>query len=159
MADPTTAEARALAQAKRSSVAHRLFKAARMLNERALARVRDRIGFDVRPAHTALFPHIDLAGTRLTELARRMGISKQAVGQLVGELEEMGALERVPDPEDGRAKLVRFARRRGALSLMAGFEVLQELEAELRASLGSELVDRLHEGLSALLEQLGDPDA
>ena len=63
----------------------------------------------IRPAHTALFPHIDLSGTRQTALARRMGVSKQAVGQLVSELEQMGALERVPDPSDGRARLVRFA--------------------------------------------------
>ena len=67
-----------------------LFKAARLINEDAIARVRERTGEPVRVAHTALLPHVDLEGTRLTELARRMGVTKQAVGQLVDELEQMG---------------------------------------------------------------------
>jgi DNA-binding MarR family transcriptional regulator len=140
--------------AKSASVAQLLFKAARLLNERAVARVEPRPGAPrLRPAHTSLFPHIDLAGTRSTELARRMGISKQAVGQLVDELEQMGAVERIPDPEDGRAKLIRFSRRPGS-SLLDGLRHLQTLEAELADELGHERMRTLHEGLTALLELL-----
>ena len=94
-----------------------LFKAARLLNERAIERVRLRTGQPVRVAHTAVLPHIDLEGTRLTELARRLGVSKQAAGQIVDELEGFGMLERVADPADARAKLVRFSKKGQAAML------------------------------------------
>jgi len=139
---------------KRASLGQVLMKAARLLDEQALARVRARTQQDFRPAHTSLFPHIDLEGTRLTEIARRMGMSKQAVGQLVGELEEMGALERVPDPTDGRAKLVRFASRDGRPVLFDGLQVLAEFEAELREHLGDARIEVLREHLGALLDTL-----
>lgn len=131
-----------------------LMKAARLVNEQAVGRLRELTGQDIRPAHTSVFPHIDLEGTRLTEIAVRMGMSKQAVGQLVTELVAMGSLERVPDPTDGRAKLVRFARRDGRLVLFDGLAVLAEFEASVVDELGQQRVDELHEHLGALLEVL-----
>jgi DNA-binding MarR family transcriptional regulator len=144
----------ALEATKRASVGHLLFRCARLLNERALARVRARTGKPIRAAHTSLFPHIDLQGTRLTEIARRMGVSKQAVGQLVAELEEMGGVERIPDPEDGRAKLIRFTRARGRSSLLEGLELLAEVEAELEAELGTRTMTDLRRTLLRLLSLL-----
>lgn len=138
-------------QAKAASVAQLLFKCARLLNEQALARIEQPEGEPrIRPAHTSLFPHVDHEGTRLTTLAQRLGISKQAVGQLVDELEQMGALERVPDPSDGRAKLIRFPTK-GEGSLLAGLAHLRELEAELGEAIGAQHMAALHEGLTALL--------
>jgi len=139
---------------KRASLGQVLFKAARLFNEQAITRVRERTGHDIRTAHTAVFPHVDLAGTRLTELARRMGMSKQAAGQLVGELESMGVVERVADPQDGRAKLIRFAQEDGRLVLFDGLAVLMEFEAELAEELGRERVDALHDDLGVLLNAL-----
>jgi len=148
---PSAGERAALEQAKRASFAQLLFKCARLLNDVALARARARSGLEIRAAHTSLFPHIDLEGTRLTELARRLGVSKQATGQLVDEMVEMGVLERVADPEDARAKRIRFARRRGALALMEGLAVLGEIESELADKLGRRRVDALHDTLLELL--------
>lgn len=70
--------------AKRESVGQLLLKCARLLDERAVARVNREGGAQarLRPAHTRLVPHIEPEGTRLTELARRLGITKQAVGQV-----------------------------------------------------------------------------
>src|SRR5215510_8733281 len=96
---------------KSKRTAQLLLKAARLVNERAIARVRERTGRPVRVAHTTLLPHVDLEGTRLTVLAKRLGVTKQAAGQLVDELEQFGMLERVADPADARAKLVKFSRR------------------------------------------------
>src|SRR5438270_11986341 len=98
---------RRLQSRKQASVGQLLFKAARLFNERAMARVQTRVPA-ARLAHTSLLPHIDLDGTRQTEIARRAGVSKQAVGQLVDELVAVGMLARAPDPDDGRAHLVRF---------------------------------------------------
>lgn len=131
-----------------------LMKAARLVNEQAVGRLRELTGQDIRPAHTSVFPHIDLEGTRLTEIAVRMGMSKQAVGQLVSELVAMGSLERVPDPTDGRAKLIRFARRDGELVIFGGLAVLAEFQQGLMNALGTDRIDRLHADLTALLEVL-----
>ena len=125
-------------------------RAARLFNERAIARGRTLRGLDLRPAHTALFPHLSLEGTRTTALAAKMGITKQAVGRIVAELERAGVLCRVPDPSDGRAKLVRFTTE-GYGAVLAGFSVLHEIEGELAAELGEALMRRLNRDLAKLL--------
>jgi DNA-binding MarR family transcriptional regulator len=133
-------------------------RCARLVNERGLARARARFGVPVRASHTTLFPHIELEGTRLVDLAQRVGTSKQAVGQLVTELEAMGVLTREPDPDDGRAKRVCFTPA-GRRSLLEGLAVLGELEAELEQHLGHRRMQALHSGLLALLEVLErEPD-
>lgn len=121
--------------AKRASLVEAWFRTARRLNEVALARVREATGQALRPSHTALFPHLDARGVRATALARKVGVSKQAIGPLVDELEAMGVVERVADPADGRAKLVRFA---GQDALLAGLQVLMGVEADLARILGDE---------------------
>jgi DNA-binding MarR family transcriptional regulator len=141
---------------KRGSVAQLLIRAARLLNERGVARVRAGGASELRPVHMTLLPHLDLEGTRLTELARRMGISKQAVGQIVGNLETMGLVERVPDPSDGRARLVRFSKR-GERALSHGLGVLETLEAELSQKVGATRMRELRRALLALLEELEKP--
>ena len=138
---------------KRVSAGHLLLKAARLLNERAIARVRQAAKVDLRTPHTALLPHIDFEGTRLTELAARVGTSKQAVGELVAELEEMGLLRRVPDPADARARLVRFTPH-GRRALLHGLSILASIEAELAADLGRTTLDRLRSDLSRLISTL-----
>jgi DNA-binding MarR family transcriptional regulator len=130
-----------------------LFKAARLLNERAIERVRVRTGRPIRLAHTSILPHIDLEGTRLTEIARRLGVTKQAAGQLVDELEEQGMLERVSDPADARAKLVKFSKR-GQAALLDGLAVLGELEAEMREVVGDSKMRAMHEALAAIIAKL-----
>lgn len=141
-------------RAKRGSVGQLLFKCARLLNERALDRVRAEHGLSgIRTSHTALFPHLELDGIRLTELARRMGVSKQAASQLVDEMVEMGALRRIPDPEDGRAKRIVLTDD-GKRGLMAGLGVLMDLEREIAGQVGEEVVRDLHAGLTAVLDVL-----
>jgi DNA-binding MarR family transcriptional regulator len=136
--------------AKLASTGQLLIRTARLFNERAVARGRTLRGLDLRPAHTALFPHLSLEGTRMTALAEKVGVTKQAVGQIVAELEQAGVLCRVPDPSDGRAKLVRFTAE-GYDALLAGFDVLHELEDELAAELGEALMRRLKRDLAKLL--------
>ena len=133
-----------------------LFKAARLLNERAIERIRLRTDRPVRVAHTSVFPHIDLEGTRLTDLARRLGVSKQAAGQLVDELEEMGMLERSADPADARAKLVRFSKR-GEEALLEGLAVLREIEEEMRDVVGDAKMRAMHDALAAIIVKV-EPD-
>jgi DNA-binding MarR family transcriptional regulator len=134
-----------------------LFKAARLANERALARAAAGAPAPpVGPAHTALFPHLDFEGIRLTELAAKVGVSKQAVGQLVDDLAALGMVERVADPSDKRAKRIRFSRR-GYAALLHGLGVLRDVEADLGAAIGTRRMRELHATLKLLIAALERP--
>jgi DNA-binding MarR family transcriptional regulator len=158
---PTAKDWDALEVVKRASVGQLLLKGARLLDERALERVNRQNPLPkvtLRPAHTSLFPHIDQGGTRLTELAQRLGVSKQAVGQLVTDLEQLGVLERADDPQDGRAKLVRFTDQ-GVKALHHGLSVLRGLEGALERRLGRARMRELHQALAEVVDELSQPDA
>ena len=82
---------------------------------------------DIRPAHTAVFQHIEADGSRLTDLAERAQITKQSMGYLVDSLEQRGYLERRPDHTDRRVALICLTDRgwgqiRAALSIIAAIE-------------------------------------
>ena len=140
---------------KRQSVAQLLFKCARLVNERAISRVNDRSpGPALRASHTTLFPHLNAEGVRGAELAKKLGVSKQAVSQLVTELEEWGVVEQIADPQDGRAKLVRFSKK-GEQAMLQGLSVLGELETELSDKIGKRRMQDLHTALLALEKALG----
>ena len=145
--------------AKRQSVGQLLFKAARLWNESAIARVRALGEPRIRVAHTAGFPHLDIqGGTRVTELAKRMGMSKQGAQQLVDDLEEMGLVARIPDPTDKRASRVVWTER-GLEGLRHGVSVLGEMERELASSVGEAEMGELRQLLWRLLEALERPSA
>jgi DNA-binding MarR family transcriptional regulator len=140
--------------AKRASLSHQLVRAARLLRARSLRMLREHPQYaHVREAHLNLMPHLDLEGTRLTDLAVRMDVSKQAVGPLVDELVQWGYLERVPDPADGRARLVRFTGA-GEEGLRDGVRSLQQLDAALDGALSPDELSQLLTLLERVLERL-----
>jgi DNA-binding MarR family transcriptional regulator len=147
-----------LRQAVAGSTGQALLKAARLLDERALQRLARLPGAPpVRPAHTRLFPHLDLVGVRATALAERLGVSKQAITPLVADLVAWGVVEQVPDPSDGRARLVRFSAA-GLGALVHGLSVLASFEAEVEARVGSGQMDAFREVLGAWVELLERPE-
>lgn len=111
-------------------------------------------GFDdVRRAHNTVFAHVPGDGIRLTELAWRAGISKQAMGELVTDLEAKGYFRRVPDPEDGRAKLIVWADR-GMAAHEATVRAFARLERELAASVGDDRLEDLRATMTSLFGRL-----
>ena len=140
----------ALEARKRESVAQLLFKCARLVNERAITQVNELpLAIPLRTSHTNLFPHLDFEGVRITELARRLEITKQAVSQTIAELELMDVVETIPDPSDGRARLARFTEK-GKLAIMQGLGVLRGIEGEIERTIGKAKFEALHEALLAL---------
>ena len=108
-------------------------------------------------AQSRLAQRIAEDGTRLTELADRAGVTKQTASLLVAALEREGLVERVPDPEDGRARLIRLSTR-GREAAQWAMEVVIGVEGEWTAHLGPELTERLREALIRLRE-VTDPDS
>lgn len=113
------------------------------------------LGFaDIRRSHGAVLRHLDASGTTLSELALRAGVSKQAIGKVVRQLEAMGYLSVVVSASDKRARLVRFSLR-GDRLVSASNRVVDDIRRHYRQQLGSETFQRLFELLQALTERLG----
>lgn len=132
-----------------------MFIAARAAADRIFRAVHAAGFEDVTLAQSRLLMGVDTQGTRLGVLAERAQIAKQTATALVDKLERAGYVERVPDPSDGRARLVRMtARAEAALPIARSEE--DRIEAEWRAHLGNERMDQLRQALTALRD-ITDP--
>ena len=110
---------------------------------------------DIRISHGCVFGTIDPDGSRLTDLAERARMTKQSVGEVTSELERRGYVERVPDPSDGRAKIIRLTER-GREAQALGRELIDEIEHGWAERFGSERVAALRDALEAITaEKLG----
>ena len=132
----------------------RLFqRAARSYSERAVTLLHERGFGDISLFHTALISNLEMTGTRITTLADRAGVSKQAMGQLAKELEEKGYVERIKDPNDNRASLLRFTDM-GKNALQAAYEVKLAIESEYAALMGEKKVAILRSLLEEVVTEI-----
>lgn len=102
----------------------------------------------ISAAHIHITRHLPQEGARLTDLAQRAGMSKQAMGALVNQCEAWGMVVRDTDPSDARARQVRFTST-GLAWLLAYQESVAQAEAELRAAVGPEVATVIALGLEA----------
>ncbi|HSC01945.1 MAG TPA: MarR family transcriptional regulator [Solirubrobacteraceae bacterium] len=124
-------------------------------SEELTRRVAETTFNDIRITHGCVFGNIDPEGTRLTDLAERAFMTKQSVGEVVSDLEQRGYVERVPDPRDGRAKIIRLTGR-GQEAMALGRELIDEIEQEWAERYGADRVAALRDALEAITaERLG----
>ncbi len=102
-----------------------------------------------REARSSVIPFVKKDGTRQVDIVEKMGLSKQAVQQLIADLESSGILWREPDPQDKRGKIVRFTEE-GFSALRDGQTAKRKIEAEVKAQLGDEDFTRLMRVLKRL---------
>ncbi len=102
----------------------------------------------VGAAHIHITRHLALEGSRLTDLAARAGMTKQAMGDLVTQCEAWGLVTREPDPHDARARRVCFTPA-GHAWLRAFRDAVQQAEAEFRHAVGAEVATVVMLGLEA----------
>jgi DNA-binding MarR family transcriptional regulator len=112
---------------------------------------------DIREGYGCVFGFIDVdSGSRLTDLAASAGLTKQAVGEAVTELEQLGYVERIPDPQDGRAKIIRLTER-GLDVVIKGRRLFSQIEAEWAEQIGPELMASFREAATRIAELEGAP--
>ena len=131
-----------------------MFIAYRAMDEQVNRAVRE-AGYEVTVAQARIAQRIADDGSRLTDLAEQAQVTKQTASLLVTALEQEGLVERVPDPADGRARLIRLTPRGMAASNVARSVVLS-VEQSWNDHLGPELAAALREALTSLRE-LTDP--
>jgi len=128
-----------------------LLEAHRSLSDELIAYMTERGYPDARAGHAVVAIAIDRrGGTRLTELARRARISKQAMMLLVDDMESRGYVRRVPDPADARAKVVRLTSR-GRTYVAEARKSLQAVEGRARRDLGARRYEQLRDSLDWLV--------
>ncbi len=131
-----------------------LLIAARALFDELHRRLADQGHPDLRPAHGYAFQAMRPSGATASELAGRLGITKQAAGQMAAELERLGYVRGEPDPRDARRRpLVLTAR--GVEALSSSQAIFADLKREWEARAGAANVEETAAALDGLVELYG----
>ena len=121
---------------------------------RMLERLHEQGFTDFDAAHLNVFLYPGPHGQRPTELAARLGISRQALNYLLGQLERLDYLERLPDPDDQRSKRIALSPRgRSAVDVIRN--AVGEIEREWKATLGATRFAQLRDLLLELTSTSG----
>ena len=136
----------------RSNVGRLLEFGSHVFSDRAVAELRARGHQDVRASHLSVVRNMDANGARITELARRAGMTKQAMGQLVRELRDHGYLALATDPVDRRAKMVTFTESGQRLARDAADSVA-EVQAEFKRAVGKRGMKQLRRLLARVVNE------
>lgn len=114
-------------------------------------------GFDgIGAANANVIPFVPDEGIQVSELAKLARVRKQSMAQSVEQLEKLGYLERRPDPNDRRARLV-FLTERGRAVRPVAVKAGRRVEKEWAKLTGPEEIESLRESLQTLLAKLRDP--
>jgi DNA-binding MarR family transcriptional regulator len=104
---------------------------------------------DIRPTHGCVFRYVEGEGLRLTDIAERAKLTKQSVGEIVDDLVERGYAQRIPDPEDRRAKLICLTEK-GERAQLHGRRLFAKVEKRWAERYGVERIAAMRE----LLEEV-----
>lgn len=131
-------------------------RAHRALQTHMVREAHSRGRTDIKPAHNAVFARLGAEGARAADMAAQNGITRQSMGEIVRDMVDIGLLEMTPDPEDRRAKLVRFTDEglRFAAGGRAHLRALEEAFAEEFGEEEYETARDVLERLVGLLERL-----
>jgi DNA-binding MarR family transcriptional regulator len=126
-----------------------LLEAFRAVDAQVDAALEARGASNLSPRHATALLLIDRSGVRLTDLAARAGITKQAMMQVVNDLDRLRLVERSPDPNDARAKIVKLTTR-GQRERADASKAVASTEQKLRRRLGADRYEALKEALETL---------
>jgi DNA-binding MarR family transcriptional regulator len=104
----------------------------------------------LRMRHSVLLNTVGPEGSRITALATELGMTKQAMGEMVDELESNGYVERSADPVDRRARVIRYTAR-GHRALAMAYEIMPAIEREYAELVGVERYRELKRTMAELV--------
>lgn len=142
---------------RKNNIGQSLVEVARDFQKSALIEFANAGHGQLQGSHQAVLAHLSLEGTRLTELAERASMTKQAMGQLIDEVERLGYVERTTDPSDGRAKIVKFTRK-GEKLIQLGTEIGDSIQQGYADLIGAKKMQRLRDLLEELHYKIRHPD-
>ena len=148
------ADAAGLAARRRRHIGRLLFELSAQFERESLARIRAAGLPELTQSQKQTMVHLPVSGARLTDLAARMGITKQAAMKLVDGLSSAGLVSREGDVADGRAKRVVWTER-GLEWLAQSLAIVDEMESEWRARIRAQRFDAMREALTELAAELG----
>jgi DNA-binding MarR family transcriptional regulator len=134
-----------------------VYRANRVLQADMVRQAQERGWDQAKPAHNSVFGTLGYEGARPAELAARAGITRQSMGEVIRDLVDLGILEMTPDPDDRRAKVVRYTES-GLRETAEGGDHIVEVEERLIAALGPEAYENLRTGLEKVVELLATED-
>lgn len=139
----------------RENVARHLIGIARDLQNRTMRHLTEERGYtDLRPSLGPLLSLTAIEARSLSALAGQLSISPQACSQLVNVGESAGYVERRPDPEDGRARVVALTDR-GRSLVEDAVRIVHEIEADYRGLVGADAYGQITRALTRLFHGLG----
>jgi DNA-binding MarR family transcriptional regulator len=144
-----------LREYRNSKLYRPLSRTLRVYHGRLIAGLHARGFTDFSAAFPALLSNLDVEGTRVGVLAARAGVTRQAAGQLIREIERCGYVARHGHAADARATIVRFTPRGRAL-LDSIFALVEETEAQFATVIGRIEFERVKRALVRLANHL-DP--
>lgn len=140
---------------RHSNIGRLLNNARTRFDQRILQILSENGHKEVRYSHFHLTRNLDITGTIAAELAKRAGMTKQAMGQIIAQCEKLGIVERVADTRDRRAKIVRF--NEAGLEWFEAFrDAIATAEQEMRDELGYLRTDAIASALMAYCQNF-DP--
>lgn len=131
-----------------------LVELAKDFERRALQKCHQRGHTKIRRSHSSLFSNLGFGAVRLTELAERAGITQQAMGKLVKEMERVGYVKRHIDETDKRAKIIELTER-GEQLVNDSMEIVDEITTEYIQSIGLNDFEALDILLNSAVKKLG----
>ena len=136
-------------------------KAGRALQADMVVQANHRGYPEVQQSHNAIFATLPPEGARAADMAARFGITRQSMGEIIRDMAQLGLVEMVADPSDGRAKIVRFTEY-GTACAQNGFDYIVELDQVLRDTFGDDDVEGTYRVLAGVLDlleagDLGEP--
>jgi DNA-binding MarR family transcriptional regulator len=153
---PTGTDPAELRRYRNSKLYRSLTRTLRVYNRRLVAGLHAAGFRDFSPAFPQLLSNLDTEGTRVGVLAARAGITRQAAGQLLAEIERCGYVERRSAPDDARVTVAHFTAR-GRRLLATVFSLVEEQEAGFADVLGPAGYEAVRAGLARLADAV-DPE-
>ncbi len=119
------------------------------MDEKLRERLQQRGWPSITRSQSMVLANVANGVTRASRLAENLGVTRQAMSQLLADMVKKGLIELIPDPDHGRAQLVQFAPQADGIREDAR-RVLRDLEAELEVSIGAQQMASLRQAFEQL---------